>query len=206
MGRQPRKDVLEGHRSLVGRFAFELIIIFVGVTAAFALENARAAREEAQYRQQMVSALRANFDEWAIHGKEIDVEISGRLAAFDRKRQNNEEALLPIYREPGGERPPTRAWDGVVATGVARSLDPKLFFRLSLFYERADSFGDRYLRYNDFSEARVLPYVGEPSTFYDNRRQLKPDFAAYVDRLRDLQTENRALVAEAAALRDALPR
>ena len=93
-----------------------------------------------------------------------------------------------------------------MATGAARALDPKLFFQLARFHSRADSFGDRYLRYNDFSEERVLPHTSEPGTFYDERGQLRPEYAAYVDRLRDLQRELRALITEAAQLRDALPR
>ena len=195
----------QGHRELIGRFAFELVIIIVGVTAAFALENARQTRAEVQYREQMVSALRTSLDDWAVHGTEVDHRINALLGEYDLARKQQPQPPLPIYRESGGERPPTRAWDGIVATGAARSLDPKLFFQLARFHGRADSFGDRYLRYNNFSEERVLPYANEPSVFYDQRGQLKPEYAAYLDRLRDLQRELRALITEAAQLRDALP-
>ena len=197
---------IERHRELIGRFTFELIIIFVGVTAAFALENARQNREEARYRVQMVSALRTSLDDWAVHGKEIERHIDALLHDYDLARQRGLQPTLPVYRESGGERPPTRAWDGIVATGAARALDPTLFFRLSRFHGRADSLGDRYIRYNDFSEQRVLPYTSGPETFYTEHGQLKPEYAAYLDRLRDLQREHRALVIEAAQLRDALPR
>ena len=93
-----------------------------------------------------------------------------------------------------------------MATGAARALDPELFFRLARFHSRADSVGDRYLRYNNFSEGRVLPYTSEPSIFYDARGQLTLEYAAHLDRLRDLQRELRAMITEAAQLRDALPR
>jgi hypothetical protein len=84
------------------------------------------------------------------------------------------------------------------------ALEPPLFFRLARFHGRADSIGDRCIRYYNFSEARVLPYVNQPETFYDERGQLKPEYAAYVDRLRDLQREHRALITEASRLRDEL--
>ncbi|HET9337209.1 MAG TPA: hypothetical protein VFO12_12475 [Sphingomicrobium sp.] len=197
---------IDGHRDLIGRFAFELVIIFVGVTAAFALENAREARAETQYRVQMVDALRTSLDDWAAHGTEIERQIDALLREFNLARQQQRQPTLPVYRESGGERPPTRAWDGIVATGAARALDPKLFFRLARFHGRADSLGDRYIRYNNFSEERVLPYTSQPSAFYDEQGQLKPEYAAYVDRLRDLRREHHALIAEAAQLRDALPR
>lgn len=193
------------HRTLLGEFAFELIIVFVGVTAAFALENYRQARTDAAYRHAMVGELRASMDDFATHGADIDRHIATLLNDFDRARKQGRTPPLPIYRERGGERPPTRAWDGIVATGAARSLEPKLFFRLALFYSRADSFGERYLRYNAFTEERVLPYVNDPMVFYDKSGKLKAEYAAYVDRLRDLHGEIHALVVEAAKLRDALP-
>lgn len=200
------RQQLERHRALLGRVAFELVIVVVGVTAAFALENARAAREEARYRESMVAALRASLDDFADHGTVIDRQIGDMLQRFDAARRQGERPPLPVYRESGGERPPTRAWDGIVATGAARSLDPQLFFRLARFYGRADSFGDRYLRYNAVTEDRVLPYISGPGAFYDGSDRLKPEFAAHVERLRDLQREGRALFSEAAELGDALPR
>jgi len=178
----------------------------VGVTAAFALENFREAREEASYRHRMVSALRASLDDWSGHGTDVDRQTAELLRNFDAARQRGEAASLPVYRESGGERPPTRAWDGIIATGAARALDPALFFRLARFYSRADSFGDRYLRYNDFTESQVLPYLADIRRFYDSAGRLKPEYAAYVDRLRDLHREMHSQVIEAATLRDSLPR
>jgi hypothetical protein len=196
----------ERHWTLLGEFTFELTIVFVGVTAAFALENYRQARQEASYRRAMVGGLRASLDDWATHGAEIDGQITTLLRNFDNARKQGKTPPLPVYRESGGERPPTRAWDGIVATGATRSLDPTLFFRLARFYSRGDSFGDRYIRYNSFTEERVLPFTGDTQIFYDRRGRLKPEFAAYVDRLRDLQREGHALVVEAGELRNSLPR
>jgi hypothetical protein len=154
----------------------------------------------------MVEALRASLDDFTVHGSVIDRQMGEMLRGFDLARAKGDEPPLPVYRETGGERPPTRAWDGIVATGAARSLDPELFFRLARFYSRADSMGDRYQRYNAFSEERVLPYVADTGKFYDPNGALKPEFAAYVDRLRDTQREERAINVEAAKLRDALPK
>ena len=188
------------------KYAFDLFIVFVGVTAAFALENWSEARQEASYRQAMVGALRASLSDFATYGIDIDRNIVALLSDFDEKIQHGETPLLPVYRESGGERPPTRAWDGIVATGAARSLDPALYFRFSRFYGRADSFGDRYLRYNAFTEERVLPYMEDRRAFYDAQGKLKPEYAAWVDRLRDVRREGHALVGEAIELRNSLPR
>ena len=192
------------HRALIGRFLFELVIIFVGVTAAFALEDYREGREERQYRARMVGGLRASLNDIVTHQSEIEREIDAKLAAFDLARRRGEQPVPPVYREPGGERPPVRVWDGLVATGAARSLDPELFFRLARFYGRADSSGDRYQRYNMFTETRVLPYLGQPSVFYDAGK-LRPEYAAYVERLRDFRVDGHELIVQAQQLRDALP-
>lgn len=200
MGRQPsflRRHITR-HRTLLGEFTFELIIVFVGVTAAFALENYRQARQEAAYYRAMVGGLRVSLDDWETHGSAVDRQVATLLRNFDAARKQGN-------RESGAERPPTKAWDGIVMTGAARSFDPSLFFRLARFYSRADSFGDRYLRYNAFTEERVLPYADNTAVFYQGR-QLKPEYAAHVDGLRDLQREEHALVVEAGELRDSLPR
>lgn len=138
----------------------------------------------------MVAGLSASLDDWATHGAEIDRQITKLLRDFDDAGKQGKTPQLPVYRKSGGERPPTRAWDGIVATGAARSLDPALFFRLARFYSRADSFGERYLRYNSFTEERVLPYTGNARIFYGDDGALKPEFAAYVDRLRACGTKD----------------
>ena len=199
------RDRVTRHRALIGRFLFELVIIFVGVSAAFALEDYREGREERQYRARMVGGLRASLNDIVTHQGEIEREIDAKLAAFDLALRRGEQPMPPVYREPGGERPPVRVWEGLVATGAARSLDPELFFRLARFYGRADSSGDRYQRYNAFTETRVLPYLGQPSVFYDEGK-LRPDYAAHVERLRDFREDGHVLIVQAGQLRDALPK
>jgi hypothetical protein len=199
------QDRMTRHRALIGRFLFELVIVFVGVTAAFALEDYREGREERQYRERMVGGLRASLNDIVVHQSEIEREIDAKLAAFDLAIRRWERPAPPVYREPGGERPPVRVWEGLVATGAARSLEPELFFRLARFYGRADSSGDRYQRYNAFTEERVLPYLGQPEVFYDGGK-LRPEYAAYVERLRDFRDDGHELIMRAEELRDALPR
>jgi len=189
------KRWLERNRVLLGKFAFELTIIFVGVTAAFALENARQQYEDAQYKAGMIAAIGTTFHDVSHHARDIDRLITQKLHDFEAAQARGERPPPPVYREEGAERPPTRVWDAVVATGVAKSLDPKLFFRLTSFYNRLESFGERYIRYNDFTESRVLSAGSDPAVFYDPRSgKMKPEFSAYVDRLRDLRQANRELI------------
>ena len=193
------------NHELIGKFAFELIIVFIGVTAAFALENRREQSTEAKDHAAMIAALRPTLDDLIQHNVEFDAEVAPKLAAFDAAIAAGGQPALPIFRESNSERPPTRAWDGMVASGAARALEPRLFFNLALFYTRQESLGERYVRYNNFTEQRVYGAGQDASVFYDPAsKRLKPEFAAHVDRLRDLQVVNQVLTRQARELRDEL--
>lgn len=181
------REWLAQRRDLIGRFLFEIVIIIIGVTIAFALEAARQDREEEAYRDAMIAALIPTLDDVVLHDSRFVGETRAKLAAFDSALARGEQPKLPIYRESGSERPPIRAWDGIVATGVSRALAPDLFFELSLFYTRQESVGERYIRYADMTEQQIMPLGPDQAGIYDPATgRLKPAYAAYVDRLRDL--------------------
>ena len=138
----------------------------------------------------MVAALRATLDNLNEHNVEFNAEVLPKLAAFDKAIAAGGQPMLPVFRGQNSERPPTRA------------IEPRLFFELALFYTRQESLGERYVRYNDFTEQRVFTTGPDPSAFYDAAsNRLKPEFAAYVDRLRDLQASNLTLTRQAIELR-----
>ena len=163
------------------------MIILIGVTAAFALEAARQERADAAYRNSMIAALIPTFNDLERHTRMFEQETGSKIAAFDAALARGEQPKLPIYREPGGERLPSRAWDGIVATGVSKALPPELYYELSRFYTRHESFGERYVRYAVMTEQQILPLGPDQRGIYDPASgALKPEYAAYVERLRDL--------------------
>ena len=181
------RDGFAQHRPLIGKLLFEIVIIFIGVTAAFALEAARQEREDAGYRNGMIAALIPTFNDLERHNLLFEQETGSKIAAFDAALARGEHPKLPIYRESGGERPPSRAWDGIVATGVSKALPPEIYYELSRFYTRQESFGERYVRYAAMTEQQILTLGPEQRGIYNpTSGKLKPEYAAYVDRLRDL--------------------
>lgn len=193
------------HRPLIGKLLFEVVIIFIGVTAAFAIESARQERADASYRESMIAALIPTLDDIVLHNRNFVDETDSRIAAFDAALARGEHPKLPIYREPGSERPPVRAWDGIVATGVSKSLPPALYFELSQFYTRQDSVGERYVRYADATEQQIFTLGPEQRGIYDAASgQLKPQYAAYVDRLREQTMIQRQLGNQALSLKTKL--
>ena len=196
---------LEWHRPLIGKLLFEIVIIFVGVTAAFALEAARQKRQDTAYRNGMIAALVPTFNDFEHHSRLFQQETGAKIAAFDAALLRGEQPKLPIYREPGGERPPSRAWDGIVATGVSKAMPPDLYYELSRFYTRQESFGERYVRYAQMTEEQILTLGPEQRGIYDPASgKLKPQYAAYVDRLRDLVAVTEVLDVQARVLREKL--
>ena len=173
-------------RELLGKLLFEIVIIFVGVTAAFALEAGRQDREERRYRDSMIAAMVPTFDDVLRHNRVLFEEVEPKLVTFDRDLAAGKKPLLPIFRENGAERPPMRAWDGIVASGVSKSLPPQLYFELSQFYNRQESLGERYIRYSVTTERDIFSLGPDQAGIYDPTGKLKPQYAAYVDRLREL--------------------
>ena len=127
-------------------------------------------------------------------------EAGTKVEAFDRDVAAGKQPLLPIYRESGAERPPTRAWDGIVASGASKALPPELYFQLSQFYNRQASIGDRYVRYADMTERDIYPLGPEQKGIY-GPAGLKPKYAAYLDRLRDLIAATKKIDPQAAEMK-----
>ena len=193
-------EQLTKRRDFFGRLLFEIVIIFIGVTAAFALEAARQEREEQRYRESMIAAMVPTFDDMQRHNRIFINEAGAKIEAFDRDLAAGKQPLLPIYREGGAERPPMRAWDGIVASGVSKSLPPELYFQLSQFYNRQESIGERYVRYADMTERDIYPLGPDQKGIY-GPTGLKPQYAAYVDRLRDLVAATKKLDPQASEMK-----
>ena len=173
------------HRTLAGKFLFEIVIIFIGVTAAFALESARQNREEQHYRETMIEAMIPLFDDFARHNQDL-YAMEPKLAAFERDVAAGKKPMIPIFRERGSERAPVRSWDGIVATGIPRALPPKIYMDMSLFFTRQESLGERFVRYISFAEAEIEPLQTNPSQFYGSNGKLKPRYAASINQLRGI--------------------
>jgi hypothetical protein len=188
-------------RELAGKLLFEIFIIFIGVTAAFALEAARQERTGTEYRRSMIAAMVPTFDDMQRHNRIFISEAEAKIEAFDRDLAAGKEPLLPIYREGGAERPPMRAWDGIVASGVSKALPPELYFQLSQFYNRQESIGERYVRYADMTERDIYPLGPDQKGIYGTDGRLKPQYAAYVDRLRDLVAATRTIDPQASEMK-----
>ena len=187
-----------GSESLLSKVALELFIVFVGVSAAFAVDDYRSDREQDQRRQAIYHALDHELAQMAqTRGPALQREMTQELAAWDAAIARGERPMPPTFRIPGAERPPTGVWDAAVATDSIELVNPELFYELARFYNRAQSAGDLYQRYASGAEVDIWPRLREgPPAFWPGRK-LSPEVAADVQRLREFRERQGELTREA---------
>jgi hypothetical protein len=183
---------------------FELFVVVVGVLLGLEASRWSAQREEREYRQQILTALDETLKVYdracgIIHG-----EITGKLEDFERRIKAGEKPPPPYLHFRDLERPPTLAWDAMVATGIATAIEPELVFEIARFFSRGDNWGDRYARYNAFTETEILPYLSAPGRFYGPDGKLAPVYAVHVESLRELLSVNDKMQSEAREMRERL--
>lgn len=174
---------------LLSKVALELFIVFVGVSAAFAVEDYRDQREEDDRRGAVYRALDRELKQMAeTHGPRLQRQMTEQLMAWDRAIARGEKPLPPAFRIPDAERPPTGVWDAAVATGTIELIEPELMFALARFYTRADTVGDLYQRYSAAGQVHVWPHLGKgPGAFWEPDGDLRPEIEVHVQRLRDFR-------------------
>lgn len=207
---QPAASKPGGMRERLGPFlskiALELFIVFIGVSAAFAVENYRDARNEDARREAVYRALDRELKQMAeTVGPVLQRQMREQLEAWDRAIARGEKPLPPDFRIPDAERPPTGVWKAASATGAIELIEPELMFELARFYVRADSAGDLYQRYASAAQVDVWPHLAEgPSAFWGADGKLRYEIAAHVQRLRDFRDRQGKLGGQAKSLREKL--
>ena len=195
-------------RDFLSKVALELFIVFVGVSAAFAVENFRDLRAENQRRHVVYEALDRELTQMAeTRGPAFQREMNRQIIAWDRALARGERPSPPTFRLPGAERPPTGVWDAAVATGSIELIDPELFYELARFYNRADSAGVLYQRYSQGAQTDIWPRLAEGSSaFWSPDGKPRTEILADVQRLRDFRDRQGDLSREAQQLRSKLRR
>lgn len=197
-----RKHGWRAYRPLLSKVALELFVVFVGVSAAFAVQDYRDSRAQHERRQAVYRALDRELKQMAeTHGPVFERQASNQLLAWDRALAAGERPSPPAFKLPGAEGPPTGAWDAAVATGSIELVEPELFYELARFYNRANTASLLYQRYSAAAQTDVWPRLGEgPEVFWDGG-QPRLTIKAHVQRLRDFHNRAKANSMEARALR-----
>ena len=168
----------------------ELLIIIVGVYIGLQVNTWNEERLGAQRREQIIGALVTNLSDAISVQKRIIEQIETGLSLWDEAVAGGEQRPPFFYRIAGSDTAP-ETWSTFVQMQLTDLFDPVTLFDLMFFYSELDGVGRKYIRYVTFVEDQVLPgIIRNDDIFYDVDGQLKPEFQANMDRLRDYQQEN----------------
>lgn len=182
-------------RGSVKRYGAELVIVFVGVYAAFWVDNYRDQKRDAERTVQIVQTLHADLQDFVTTSRIFDERIVSGLDAWEAARANGERPPPFVLRVERSETPPISVWEAVSQSSLVELLEPSLLFDLGFFYSEVEGVGVKFLRYSEFADEFVLPGTKRDSGWFYNDAgdQLKPEFAAHMDRLREYQQDSRVM-------------
>jgi hypothetical protein len=167
----------------VGRWLAELLLVFIGVYAAFWLNDFQQAQQRARQRDQILASLERQLQEGVENTK-------AQAARAARERGEFQQAL------EGGQRPKLRRFafttdynPGDIATilqsGGIELLDVKTLVTLREF-ESVVRWGlSRMAHYQQLSDQLIAPNLGQDNSFFyeENGRQLRERFDIYPEAL-----------------------
>jgi hypothetical protein len=177
-----------------GRIVAELVVVFVGVTAAFFVEGYREQLDADRALRQASAGILAELRTYETKGLAYADSMTAHLDAWEAADREGRRAVPTFYRLPGAPRPPTAAWESTVASGVASGFEPDFRYRLGYFYNEFSGIQLNYIRHLDFIEREVLPRAElGADAFYDasgrfdpvvrSRMRLMREYVADLDRL-----------------------
>jgi len=185
------------------RAVAELLVIFVGVTAAFVVEGYRERLNDAQELRQASEGILAELARYQVraaeHADSIDASI-GRWRAVD---EGGGRSVPGYYRIPGAPYPPTAAWDAAVASGVASRFEPELRLALGYFYTEFTGVHDNYVRRLAFIEDVIMPSLdGGAGAFYEASGSIRPEFRVFMILMAEFAADLRGIVDQAGFLEE----
>ena len=113
-------------------------MVFVGVSAAFLLENYRESRHQAEEFHQAVAGVIAELSRTETRGRDFADAISAKITEWEKADRSGQRAIPGYYRIPGATHPPSAAWNSMVTSGLARLIEPKLRTELGYYYSELD--------------------------------------------------------------------
>ncbi len=198
-------DQKQTWRSRLGWLAGQLFVIFLGVSAAFVLENYRETLSQREELHQAVAGIITELEHYETRSVQYANAFNAAIERWAAADREGRRAVPGYYRIPGAPHPPSAAWNTAVTSGIARMLEPKLRVQLGYFYNEFVGIHDNYDRYNQFTEREVLPRLADgPDAFYGPDGKLLPIFRVHMNLQNDFAADLRRLGGMAHDLRKRL--
>lgn len=172
---------------LLARLALELIVVFVGVYAAFALSEHVSRKDAATRREQLQSALVREIQDITSNTRRVASMLPAQLADFDSAVAAGGRPQLTPWIEP--VRVDTHMWQVTMQSAALDLFEVATAYNLSRFYNELNAGFEQLAQLRALSETVLIPNLGlGRGEFYDSDGRLRPKYAWYRDGLWRLAT------------------
>ncbi len=178
----------------------EFVLLVTGVFIGIQVSNWNQARVEQQRTALLLDGFRTDMQDYSAVSRKFAKRANNGLAAFDAARRRGERPVPYFMRFRGSDTPPRSVWEVAQQSGLSDLVHPRLMFEIGYFYSELDGIGVKFVRYSEFVESQILPYVNDPAHFYDASGNLKPEFQANMERLREWAADAAVTVTSAECL------
>lgn len=173
----------------LGKTAFELLVVAIGVWAALLAENWREDRERRERAIEVASAISAEITHLNTWYSNWRKGIDEGYAAWQRSYAAGERPPMFYFRFPGAESTPTVGWQVAVESDVFQVFGAPLLFEIGNDYHEWSGIGARTARYMAATEQLVFPVEAGSQGWYDASGRLRPEFAAHLRLMEELLSE-----------------
>ena len=175
----------------LGWFAVEVVVVFIGVYAAFQLNQWQAERRADERRMQAYTTLHKLFSEY--YGEAIrsssqwidNVYVEGFLTPYEQEKQPMPE---PILLE--GENVITGAWESMLETGGLDALDIEFVFEVEVYFTTLGTLMDQVEEATALSNEYLLPNMeeGKEAFYSEETGELKSLYQWYPRKIKTISS------------------
>jgi len=167
-----------------------MLFIFVGVTAAFLVDDHRDRREAAARAVLLAGAIHQDIGDSRRVQAELVAAMDAGLGAFEAQIAMGRQPVPYVLEITGALRPPSGVWESAGTIGLRDFADPSLLFELSYYYSESQGVADNFVRYSEFTEREFWSVaLSDSSRFYGEDGQLRGEFKAHLQQLRDYRSD-----------------
>lgn len=192
-------------RSKVAILLAEVVVVFVGVFAAFTLEQRRADRIEDARKQQFLSALHADFTNGKSSLDQGVPLVSAVIDSFINAHDRGERPEIGHFglRVTGVN---ARAWEAMLQSGGVDVLPVDFVLMVEDFYDTVEKIDQTSAEARQMSAHLVLPNLDRGSDFfYDPATdRLKAPYQWYIAAMRGFMQDIREIRQKSEAVLDRL--
>ncbi len=170
----------------LARLGLELLVVFIGVYAAFALSEHEDRRDAGVRRVQLQAALVREIEGVTVNTRRVAAVMPGQLAGFDAAVAAGERPPLTPLLE--ALRVDSYMWQVALQSSALDLFDVATVYDLSRFYNEVNAGFEQLAQLRALSETVLIPNLGlDSDEFYAPDGALRPKYGWYREGLGRLQ-------------------